>query len=155
VISRQERRSPHSSKPERGSGDVRVFLAGRAGASRGFSRGTERPPEPSPGDRSLVPQASGAPGRSSTAPSRSSFPQFPVTSPALVERSGMPATSLEHLFERYRSQGDLEALASVFDRVAPELLALAAHLVRDPSEAEDLLQSTFVAAIEGARAFDA
>ncbi|MSR63074.1 MAG: sigma-70 family RNA polymerase sigma factor [Planctomycetes bacterium] len=66
----------------------------------------------------------------------------------------MSEPSLEVLFERYRAQGELEALGAVFDRTAPELLALAMHLVRDPVEAEDLVQTTFVAAIEGARSFE-
>jgi len=66
----------------------------------------------------------------------------------------MSEPTLEALFERYRAQGELEALGAVFDRTAPELLALAAHLVRDPVEAEDLVQTTFVAAIEGARSFE-
>ncbi len=63
--------------------------------------------------------------------------------------------SLESLFERFRSRGDLEALGLVFDRTAPHLLNVAVHLVRDPVQAEDLVQSTFVAAIEAARSFDA
>src|SRR5262245_34165847 len=45
-------------------------------------------------------------------------------------------------------------MAEVFDRTAPELLAMAVHLVRDPVDAEDLVQSTFLAALEGARGFD-
>ena len=62
--------------------------------------------------------------------------------------------SLEALFERYRSAGDLAAMAEVFDRTARELLGLAAHLVRDPVEAEDLVQTTFLVALENARRFD-
>jgi RNA polymerase sigma-70 factor (ECF subfamily) len=67
----------------------------------------------------------------------------------------MDEPCLEALFGRYRSRGDLAALGQVFDRTAPELLRLAAHLVRDPVEAEDLVQTTFLAAIEGAGSFDA
>jgi RNA polymerase sigma-70 factor (ECF subfamily) len=63
-------------------------------------------------------------------------------------------STLEELFERYRTEGHLASLAEVFDRTAGGLLALATHLVRDPVEAEDLVQNTFVAAIEGARAFE-
>lgn len=62
-------------------------------------------------------------------------------------------TTLESLFERYRTRGDLAAMAEVFDRTSAGLLALAVHLVRDPVEAEDLVQATFVAAIEGASGF--
>ena len=58
------------------------------------------------------------------------------------------------LFRRYREQGDGRALAAVFDACAKPLLELACHLVRDPSEAEDLVQATFLAAIRGAERFD-
>lgn len=66
----------------------------------------------------------------------------------------MESASLNELFERYRRAGDAAALGEVFDRTAPELLRLAMHLVRDASEAEDVLQATFVAAIERAEVFD-
>ncbi len=62
--------------------------------------------------------------------------------------------SLESLFERYRTRGDVSALAKIFDRTATELLRIAMHLVRDPATAEDLLQETFLAAMENAKRFD-
>ncbi|MCA8965205.1 MAG: hypothetical protein KDC48_09970, partial [Planctomycetes bacterium] len=58
------------------------------------------------------------------------------------------------LFLRYRDRGDAAALAAVFDRTAPELLRLALHLCRDLGDAEDLLQATFLAAIESAPRFE-
>lgn len=58
------------------------------------------------------------------------------------------------LFLRYRDRGDTSALAAVFDRTAPELLRLALHLCRRLDDAEDLLQATFLAAIESAPRFD-
>jgi len=61
----------------------------------------------------------------------------------------------ERRFERWRSRGDLAALARVFDRVAPDLLAVASHLARDLEQAEDWVQATFLAAIEGADRWDA
>jgi len=67
----------------------------------------------------------------------------------------MEDRDLEPLFERFRSGGDLDALAEVFDRTAPRLLQVARHLASDEARAEDLVQETFVAAIEGARRFDA
>lgn len=67
----------------------------------------------------------------------------------------MEDRDLEPLFERFRSEGDLDALAEVFDRTAPRLLQVARHLASDEARAEDLVQETFVAAIEGARRFDA
>lgn len=62
---------------------------------------------------------------------------------------------LERQFDRYRRRGDVASLGRVFDAVAPEVLGVAMHLARGPVEAEDLLQRTFVTAIERARSFDA
>lgn len=65
------------------------------------------------------------------------------------------ATSLESLFRRYRERGDGSALASVFDRVAPELAKVAGYLSGgDRNRAEDLLQQTWLAAITHARQWD-
>ena len=58
------------------------------------------------------------------------------------------------LFVRYRERGDAKALAEVFDRVSPELLRLAIHLAGEVGAAEDLVQATFVTAIERSRDFD-
>jgi len=63
--------------------------------------------------------------------------------------------SLEQLFERYCRRGDVAALADAFDRTAPEILRVAMHLARDPIDAEELLQETFLAAIRRADRFDA
>lgn len=60
----------------------------------------------------------------------------------------------DHLFAHWRRTGDAKALAEVYDRTAPQLLRVALHLVRHPAHAEDLLQATFVAAIEGAASYD-
>ena len=57
----------------------------------------------------------------------------------------MTRTEETQLFLEYRNTGDPEALARVFDRVAPKLLLVAAHLSRDHAIAEDLVQTTFVA----------
>jgi len=54
----------------------------------------------------------------------------------------------QQLFERFRTGGDVAALGELFDRVAPALLRVALHLARDPAAAEDLLQGTFLRAIE-------
>ncbi len=62
--------------------------------------------------------------------------------------------SLERLFDGWRRRGDAAALAKVFDRTAPELWKLAIHLVRDPAEAEDVLQATYLVAIERADSYD-
>ena len=66
----------------------------------------------------------------------------------------MEPKSIEELFERWRTQGDVDALAAVFDRTAGELYPLAHLLGRDEAEAEDLLQETFLAAIERSASWD-
>lgn len=58
--------------------------------------------------------------------------------------------SVEFLFERFAAHGDTAALGRAYDRLAPALLAVALHVARDSAEAEDLLQATFVTAIERA-----
>ncbi|HEX5051944.1 MAG TPA: sigma-70 family RNA polymerase sigma factor [Planctomycetota bacterium] len=59
----------------------------------------------------------------------------------------------EDLFARYRAAGDVQALAAVFDRLAPELLLVAAHLAHDGG-AEDLVQATFLDAMRHADRWD-
>lgn len=61
---------------------------------------------------------------------------------------------VQELFLRFRDQGDAASLGSLYDVAAPELLAGAMRLCRDRSEAEDVLQSTFVTAMESASRFD-
>lgn len=62
---------------------------------------------------------------------------------------------LQRLFERFRTKGDVRALGIVFDEVAPELYRVAVHLARDLHTAEDLVQSTFLAAIESRERWNA
>lgn len=75
-----------------------------------------------------------------------------VSHAASVEpRSGMSTDrEIDRLFTRFRRRGDLTSLARVFDATAPELLRIAMYLVRDAHAAEDLVQSTFLVAIEHA-----
>jgi len=60
----------------------------------------------------------------------------------------------DRAFERYRAEGDGAALAEVFDLTAPALLAFARSTVADHHLSEDLVQQTFVAAIESRAAWD-
>jgi RNA polymerase sigma-70 factor (ECF subfamily) len=66
----------------------------------------------------------------------------------------MAHREIEDLFERFRRDGDAAALGSVFDTTAADLLALARRVTRDRAEADDVLQSTFLAAIERAASFE-
>ena len=58
------------------------------------------------------------------------------------------------LFLRYRLSGDGNALGRLFDLVGPEMLRVARHLGTDVAGAEDLVQSTFLSAMERAASFD-
>lgn len=62
-------------------------------------------------------------------------------------------TTPEQDFLRWRTHGDAAALGRVFDRLAPELLLVAGHVAARGS-AEDLVQTVFLRAIEGAERWD-
>ena len=66
----------------------------------------------------------------------------------------MLSPPIQRAFSRFQKVGDPAALALVFDALAPRLLLLAAHLTRDPSQAEDLVQATFLGAIENVERWD-
>ncbi len=67
----------------------------------------------------------------------------------------MDEIPLEPTFERFRRDGDVEALAQVFDLAAPRLLKVARRLCGDEAEAEDALQETFRTVIEKQGKWDA
>ena len=64
------------------------------------------------------------------------------------------SANLDRHFRRFRDQGDVSALAEVFDEVAPEMLRVARHLAYPSLDPHDLIQSTFLVAIERASAYD-
>ena len=64
------------------------------------------------------------------------------------------ARSLEDCFADYARTANSDVLGEVFDRTAPRLLRTALHLTRDAAQAEDVLQATFLTAIEKAYSWD-
>lgn len=66
----------------------------------------------------------------------------------------MTKPTLESLYRSFREEGDVSALSAVFDRVAPDLLRLARRLVRDRNQAQDLVQETFLTALERPGTYD-
>lgn len=68
--------------------------------------------------------------------------------------SSPPADPVDRSFVRFARTGDPGALARVFDQTAPELLRVASHLVSDLNLAEDLVQATFLSAIESSGEYD-
>jgi len=66
----------------------------------------------------------------------------------------MPPDEVDHAFARFQRTGSPRELAAVYDALAPELLRLALHTTGQVSDAEDVLQATFVTAIERAPSFD-
>lgn len=67
----------------------------------------------------------------------------------------MPSPTLEHLFQTFLATGDEAALGQFLRRSAPQLRRLARRLGVQAEDAEDLVQETLVAAIQGADRYDA
>lgn len=61
---------------------------------------------------------------------------------------------IDRQFRRFLRTGDARALGVVFDATAPELFKIAAYLAGDRQQAEDLVQSTFLVALERRAEFD-
>lgn len=66
----------------------------------------------------------------------------------------MLSVSADQAFRRYRRTGDPASLSAVFDQTAPELLRLGRHLASTEAGAEDLLQATFLTAMQASADFD-
>lgn len=62
-------------------------------------------------------------------------------------------SSVDRQLARFCRDGDPQALGAVFDRTASELLRIACYLCGNRADAEDLVQRTFLAAIERRSSF--
>ena len=71
-----------------------------------------------------------------------------LTYPALVRLCDEPV--MERL-----AQGNHDALAVIFDRYHKLVVRVALQILRDPAEAEDVMQSVFIAILESASKFSA
>ncbi|MFK7742626.1 MAG: RNA polymerase sigma factor, partial [Planctomycetota bacterium] len=65
----------------------------------------------------------------------------------------MHRTSDESLFVAFRDERDVDALGQLFRRHAEELLRLAVFMAPRPTDAEDLVQATFLSAIARAETY--
>lgn len=67
----------------------------------------------------------------------------------------MTDKKLDRWYLRYARKGDLTALARAFDRAAPEMARVARHLTSTEAEAEDIVQTAFLVAVERPDQFEA
>ena len=66
----------------------------------------------------------------------------------------MTATSPEQAFRRYLDKRDASAFATFYDLTVEDVVAVAVRLARDAVLAEDLVQATYLAALEGCERYD-
>ena len=69
-------------------------------------------------------------------------------------RYTMLATLCDEIVMRHLAEGNQDALAVIFDRYQRLVIRIAMQILRDPAEAEDVMQSVFIAILETARKFD-
>src|SRR5690606_29720388 len=79
-------------------------------------------------------------------------PGIPVTPPR-PRTLGAVRDPHAKLFCAWRDPQDTAELARPVHQIAPDLLRLALHLSRGPADAEDLVQQTFLTAMESAQDF--
>jgi len=65
-----------------------------------------------------------------------------------------PSQSAEDAFLAYRCTREPAALAKVYDHASPRLLSVAMHLTKSPATAEDVVQDTFLIALENPDRWD-
>src|SRR5882724_9315464 len=132
----------------RDAGDSRSFVCSR----RSPNANSKCCPDPTPRSRSPC---------GSDAASATTTPDISRTcvshgTAARRRSASMPMIpgATDRLFLRFCRGGDTRALGKVFDRTAPELLRVALYLCGNRADAEDLLQRTFLQAIESRASYD-
>src|SRR5712671_949414 len=132
----------------RDAGDSRSFVCSR----RSPNANSKCCPDPTPRSRSPC---------GSDAASATTTPDISRTcvshgTAARRRSASMPMIpgATDRLFLRFCRGGDTTALGKVFDRTAPELLRVALYLRGNRADAEDLLQRTFLQAIESRASYD-
>lgn len=91
-------------------------------------------------------------------PSRASAPSGVTVPSSAQERLPLPQVGLapsDASLVAAIAAGTREALAELYDRYAPSLLALAQRILHSPSDAEDLLHDFFLEVWQQAHTFDA
>jgi RNA polymerase sigma-70 factor (ECF subfamily) len=64
------------------------------------------------------------------------------------------ATLADEMVMSHLAAGNHDALAVIFDRYQRLVIRITMQILRDPAEAEDTMQSVFIAILEGAKKFD-
>ena len=72
----------------------------------------------------------------------------------MEDEHGPAAGSPEALLARFREGGHPRDMAALFDATSADLFRLALHLVPDAATAEDVLQETFLAVLDGSAAYE-
>src|SRR5438552_2362718 len=82
---------------------------------------------------------------------------LPNDSLGLVQQSRYAALAAlsDEVVMSFLADGNHDALAVIFDRYQRLVIRVAMQILRDPAEAEDVMQSVFIAILETAAKFDA
>lgn len=77
-----------------------------------------------------------------------------ITTPPGIVPAGVVSTELSMLIAR-SSRGDETAFAELYDRTSAKVYGLARRVVRDPAQAEEVAQETYIAVWRESARFDA
>ena len=82
------------------------------------------------------------------------FSSESVTASRFAQKAVMHDEALEEQLARYQKTRDPALMAGIFEQTAPQLWQLAMHLARVPTDADDLLQRTYLAVLESVDRYD-